>query len=827
MESETLENCQISAMPETSTSSSWPILRGCFDDVVTCESSISAVDDSCSDHTSPKSPLVLRRPSLDSGPCEITLLFTQQHEIKQVYIRSTAKVYEIYCATNEKSENEYLCTVRCGIVARDEELHQEADGLGCSTTSSRSIDEVHSRTDSGSSTDGDGWVDIKLNKSSRVDTGDTSLSKKEESCLVQIIQDRFEATAEISDGDPVISITLRLLSIQSGDYIYVDEVYVFADPVVSADNHCSVSSPEASSGGAMLSMFLPTLLQLSKSRMSKVQEHRGFDAGERSVNQDTAHVSTGTAVTSTNIVQTADLPNMASNGAFVHQPNHLLQLPNSDNRTHLTSRENDSACNKMEQTLQELVSRVTKIEELCLRFEKNMLKPIINMETRLERVEQHLESFIKNPQFPRTGCTIYSAPEFSCNESESDSICIGGNDSSVTLTSESSKKDDCCPSELCIPTLKSASTLESESISASQLLPGLIISAPEFSNTDEEEAIDSLEAIVGSPKVIKKPMSIDDALASALAGFVSSALTNPLERNVTVQEAEMVCGSERSGTTSPSTLSMALEKQLECTEMVEQENFSAIEGVGNTFASASVHSDEHQLSSVPIDGGNTSSKDVMVTEDPYLAVSGGEETTEAVDENYRVLYEGGSKTPHDSSAYSLGETEKKGSIAGIGCTESYHDASQTIVSDFCDSLSVIESAPSKNVDSFPDGNPNACPAVLQDIIQLPSPAIVDFSVPMLDVKFSSSESGRSSLESLLVDKPDIESDVPCLREDDTSSFNEHYDLVVVEDEQSVDPETDNSKLLYDDVFNSDYMASEIELQDSSYCSNQDMCSSLI
>ncbi|KAL9226451.1 hypothetical protein vseg_002264 [Gypsophila vaccaria] len=758
----------------SSPSSSWPILGGCLEDVVTCESSISAIDDSgCgADLTTRKSPLVLRRPSLDSPPCEISLLFTQQHEIKQVYIRSSAKVYEIYCATNEKSGNEYLCTVRCGIVAKDEELQLETDVVGSvSTTSCTSIDEVHSRTESGSSTDGDGWVDLKLNKSSRADSGDTSLSKKEERCLLPVNQECFEATAEISDGEPVMSITFRLLSIQSGDHIYIDEVYVFADPVASADNHCSVSSLETSSGSAMLSMFIPTLMQLSKSRMSKVQEHSGF-AGERSMNQDTEQHST----------------------------------------------ENNIACNKMEQTLHELVSRVTKIEEFFLRFEENMLKPIINMETRLERAEQHLETYIKNPQFIRTGCARYSAPEFSCNESESDSMCIGGNGSPVTLRSELSKENDYCPPEFCIPTLKSELALESESIRASQLLPGLSVSAPEYSNNDDEEEIKAFEAVIGSPKAMKKPMSIDDALASALAGFVTSALTKPLECNVAVEEAEMVCRSA---------LSMALEKQLECTEMVEQEDFSDMEGVANKFVLASVDSDEHQLSSAPIGGGNTSSKDAVVTEEQYVAVvSGGEETTQGVDGNNHVLCEGSSKTSNNSSVDSLGGTKE---IAEIGYKESCHDASQTFDMDFCDSLSFIDSALSKNVDSFSDGKLNACPAVLQDIIQLQSPAKVDFSVPMLDVKFSSSDnkSAKSSLVSLLVDKPNIECDVPCVREDDMISYNETYDLIVVEDENSGDAEIDNSKLLYDDDYDSVYMASETEQQDSSYCSSENMCTSLI
>ncbi|KAH9611988.1 hypothetical protein KSS87_007150 [Heliosperma pusillum] len=797
------------------TSSSWTIISGSLDEAITCESTEIAIDDS-----NRKSPLILRRPSPDSGPCEITsitsfpsliisplifvisaclILFTQQHEVKQVYIRSTSKVYEVYCATDEKSEDEYLCTVRCGIAARDEELQLEVDGIGSiSTKSDKSVDEVHSRTDSGSSTDVDGWVDVKLNKSSRVDAEDSSFSKKEDNCIIQVIQDRFEATAEISDGDPVISITLRLLSIQSGDCVYIDEIYVFADPVISADAQCSVPSMATSSGSAMLSMFMPTLLRLSKSRKSKAEEHSGSAAVERCIIQDTEQHSTAAATTATNIVQREVLPNTVNNGSFVHQPNHLSQTPNPENMQHFKDRANDFPCSKIEKTLDELVSRVLKIEDLFLRFEENLLKPIVNIESRLERVEQQLESFIKNPPIPRTGCTIYSAPEFSYNESVSNSIGTGGNDCPMTQKSETIKEDDCFPPEVGLP---ASDACAESSTSAPKLLPGLIMSAPEFSYTEEDEEIDSMEAVKDSPKILKRPMSINDALASALAGFVTSTLNKPLERSDTVEEAETVVGAKRSWISSPS----ATTKQLDCTEMVEEtENFSSIEGSPKTILSALVHSDEHQLSSNPIDASNNCGKD--------------EETTEVVVGNDPVVYDGASRSQHSSAMDSIDETEYDGIIAGIGCIEGY-------VKDICSSPS--NTAPLKDVDSCSgEGIPNA---VLQEIIEMPSPGIVDFSVPVLDVKFSSLEnsSAKCFLESLLVDMPALEGEVPCIREESASCINEQSDLVVVEVEESGISESVVNKLFYAEDNGSVYMPSETELQDASDCSNKGMCASLI
>ncbi|XP_021760088.1 uncharacterized protein LOC110724906 [Chenopodium quinoa] len=180
METETLD---ISA---TNFTSSWPIIHGSLEDSITSESSISAVDSISDSDPALKPPLILRRPSPDSGPCEITISFTQQHEIKQVYVRSTARVYEIYYSADEKGENEYLCTVRCGVAAKSEELLQETNGVGSLSSSSCSPNssscDGHLRSESGGSTNEDDWVDVKVRNSSMLDEG-TSLSKKDDSCM--------------------------------------------------------------------------------------------------------------------------------------------------------------------------------------------------------------------------------------------------------------------------------------------------------------------------------------------------------------------------------------------------------------------------------------------------------------------------------------------------------------------------------------------------------------------------------------------------------------------------------------------------------------------
>lgn len=50
----------------------------------------------------------------------VAVLFSGQYEIRRIYVQSTARVYEIYYAADERSNSmEYLCTVRCDVAAKE------------------------------------------------------------------------------------------------------------------------------------------------------------------------------------------------------------------------------------------------------------------------------------------------------------------------------------------------------------------------------------------------------------------------------------------------------------------------------------------------------------------------------------------------------------------------------------------------------------------------------------------------------------------------------------------------------------------------------------
>uniref|UniRef100_A0A803LC02 Uncharacterized protein n=1 Tax=Chenopodium quinoa TaxID=63459 RepID=A0A803LC02_CHEQI len=795
METETLD---ISA---TNFNSSWPIIHGSLEDAITSESSISSVDSV----PALKPPLILR------------LSFTQQHEIKQVYVRSTARVYEIYYSANEKGENEYLCTVRCGVAAKSEELLQETDGVGslpissCSPNSSSC--DGHLRSDSGGSTNEDDWVDVKVRNSAMLDEG-TPLSKIDESCMERGNQDYFEATAEISDADPFLSITLRLLSIQSGDCIYIDEVYVFADPVVSIDTNSSTNAPESSSESAKMSLLIPTLLSLSNIRRNQMQEQSDSAVGERK-HQDTGVKSTSTFVSS-NTSQSESIQGTTLNSAPVHmsQPEFPMQKPDSQMNPHSNSERNELSCSRIEKTLDELVSRVAKIEDFFLRFEEKMVKPISNMEGRLERVEQQLELFAKTVGSVKA-CNRISAPDFSGIDSESKSIFNEGNGSPSTTNSESIKKDESRPPDMSIPSSDVYSSpsvlpnnMSSSSSNAAPLIPSLVVTAPDFSCVDDEGESDACEAVKDSPKGnLKKPLSINDALASALAGFLSSASKD----TDVVEETAYISSKEENGSPCPSE------------------------------SSDSILSDEHVVSSVDVDWYNISTKDdIVLTEKEFFnAGKGFEETTESVELQNCVIEEGKSEKSLDISVLNevilenldVVKTDIDDSrLDRFG--EADDDSNRTFIfgstdSPAIDSSTAASGVPAAIIDSC-SGEEMAreCPGMLLNILKLQSPAVVDFGTPILDVKFLSQEklSATSSFDALLMDVPDVCSEVPCVDEDNATFFNGQHDLVMIEDGDSAISETPNNEFCLDD-YNFDCILSNREgLQE---CGIQDMGESLI
>ncbi|XP_078430002.1 40S ribosomal protein S27 [Wolffia australiana] len=307
--------------------SSWRIAGGSLRDAVCLDSSSESI---AQDAVSAAGGVLLRKPAGgDSDPCEITVIFRERHEIRRVYVRSSARVYELYYSFDDKSgDDEYLCTVRCGSTEKPVDLPRVDNGEECLKNSTAST-EVSGKSTS-SSGEEDGWVEIK----------------SPESPLIKVYH---EATAEISDLNPCMSLKIRLLSLQSKEWIHIEEIYIYADPVELEEQSPPLNQEKNIAAHPLLPMIVPALLPFSKPM------------------RDQNHGKKSTERTEQN-------------------------------------QENKNSAKDYENKMDELILRVGKMEAFLSRFEESILKPISSIDMRLQRVEEQLDAISSTPQFFKPQC---------------------------------------------------------------------------------------------------------------------------------------------------------------------------------------------------------------------------------------------------------------------------------------------------------------------------------------------------------------------------------------------------------------------------------------
>ncbi|KAI3676656.1 hypothetical protein L1987_86268 [Smallanthus sonchifolius] len=524
-----------------SSETSWTVSRGSLDSVVTFESFDFPID---SESTCRKPPVLLVPPSSsDFEPCEIKLNFAQKHEIRQVYVRSTARVYEIYYAPALQSDNEYLCTVRCSAASVDDNSFPATDVKEAEVNSEGPSDILPKARVVGENKTGtneDDWVEVKL----PVCPDQTSNNSRN-------YQDFYEATAEINDSEPCMSLTVRLLSLQSKGCVYVDEVYVFADPIDFNDSENQTVNAETSAGSSLMTMLVPTLLGLTKSRPVPIHDQNSSNPVGKPIKTE---FEPTTSTNPVNLVHQQDetLRKPSEPKAELTQSQLPVSTPDKDKVCDWTKR-NEFSYTRTEVLLEQLVARVSRIEDICMRFEENMLKPMNNMEARLQRVEQQVELLGRRPV----------SPSFSRLEPDPRSISNDGHGSQFSDESESERTGS----------FSTETHKPPEDIS--------VATVQEFSCDEKVEMNDVLE--LPKKEKPKKTVSIDDALlAAALAGF--SSFTKPND-SFTVESNEEEClehnqasidtthGSNTDGEEEPSVSSKSLKAT--APEFIGEENDEA------------------------------------------------------------------------------------------------------------------------------------------------------------------------------------------------------------------------------------------------------------
>ncbi|KAF4346726.1 hypothetical protein F8388_016789 [Cannabis sativa] len=757
MESETT-----TTNPLNSSTTNWSISRGSLLKSITFDSSLSPIDGDgdgdCEDlSSSSNDPLVLKPSVSDSGPCEITICFAQKHEVQQIYVRSTARVYEIYYESNPQNGKEYLCTVRCGIAARDEQVLQAIDKEDVASASSKGACDGESKENirnDGSRSSEDEWVDVKVPDNSRP----------------KITQDYYEATAQINDADPCISITIRLLSVQNKDCVYVDEVYVFADPVESDDSEKEVDKKENSTGNSLMTMLLPTLMQMSKTKgstrmedkqTSEVQKKQncvesGSEAAQFISAATTIQREGNSSVADRQRVEFRDINRASVSTAQLQTP---VQVSHSESNDHVG------------RALDQLSSRMGRMENLFLRFEESLLKPIHSIEARLHKVEQHLEVLAnkqKDSELPT--CSRFCAPNFSLVQSDSNSNSLINSEIGYARCEEAESNIKSVHSELQTNSVNDFS----DSVNATQLLPSLVVTAPEFSTDDEEEENCVSETINDSS--VDKPrerMTVDDALASALARLVSSVSIQTEDHSPTLSVKAPEFPSEedieefRLGTGETATINV-VDNNNQSEKTVEEDD----------------EQDQH-IKRVEKDRAGSETSNGLVCDNDDIQDHSLQNQTDAIDSDTK-------QEDATSDSVTAVEIMKEGEVGTDSNNGLVHDKIDDIPDHSIQNPTDATGSETKEEEGSKKD-------VLTDIVELPLPhaaSVVDFETSVLDVKFLSLSScdRNCPLETLLCDLPNSKSEEYFVEESDDMDPNDHQhsDLISVEeDEPPLGPATNN------------------------------------
>ncbi|KAL5543534.1 hypothetical protein UlMin_007318 [Ulmus minor] len=786
-----------------SSATNWAVARGSLVNSVTFESSLSPIDEDDTDlNSTPKTPLLLQPPASDSAPCEITISFTQKHEFRQIYVRSTARLYEIYYEPNLQSGREYLTTVRCGIAAREEGVLQTIDNEEIpSATPNGSRDNLpkENLSNSGcpSTSSEDEWVEIKVRNATVLDKKD-NVSSKFCSDQEKRTQDYYEATAEINDAYPCVSLTLRLLSVQCKDRVYIDEVYVFADPVDSSDSENPVVQGESSSGNSLMAMLLPTILQMSKTKATtRTQDKHTSDSLEKQNFEDSGSETGNSTLVATKVQQEENFSDsghqLVESWDKKRASEDAVPLKSPPKVPHNESKPEFSPNNRAERALDELASRMGRIEDLFLRMEENLLRPINSIEARLHRVEEQLEVLINKPKNSELlPGTRFVAPNFSFMESDSNSFYQGGNDYPYCDELESNNKD--------------IHNDVSDSVNAIQLLPTLVFTAPEFSNCDDDEenhASDEVsDSLVDEPRAA---LSIDDVLASALAGFVSSIAVRPQnftptlsikapefsnEEDVKVDQKSSPGAQYEVGTDgieitndSPSNVSRlySVDHSEKIAETIDGESQHHHEGEKEDEPELIDEKDEPELINEKNEPELNNEKDEQPCHDKALMDSC--QIAEEV-ENRELSIETNILVPN--------KTENRDQFLLHQTDDIDSDTTEQKATPNGDSIAAVEVKKGPNKD------------ILLDMLEFShATSVVNFETPVLDVKFVSQDSGDSNspLEALFPGLQESKSETTHVEEkSDTPPSDEHHDLISVEDGEQVGPASENQFYLDFDYY---------------------------
>lgn len=558
-----------------------------------------------------------------------------------------------------------------------------------------------------------------------------------------------------------------MLSLQNKGCIFVDEIYVLGDPIEPSDPENRVGQTENSAGSSLMAMFMPALVQLSKSRTAgQVLGNQTFDSKENQKSQELGSKETDSISVANNIQKGGDSGSGDRHEEKLHEPVKATSIPahmEMPAQVSDTVRKHDSPSSHVDKVLDQLVSRVSRIEDFFLTFEDRMLKPINSIDARLQRVEQQLEELTKKPQNYGLRCTRISAPEFSWHES--DDNFFDNNENSVV-------ESDLKGCTVAIPADDVA-----DSSNNSQSHSSLILTDSVSSNAGDEEENNVLETTGSANDKPKLAMSVDEALASALAGFLSSVSAEPHKyiQALAIKAPEF---SVEEDNTSGKRSSPEVEGRRATDPPI---CFNAVDITECTNESLSTSSN--------ISCSESEVKATKSDDDHHPEKADGEGKDDSLEWSIHSVVAASSPEVATEDKKNIEVSDRVNHISDDAC----ETGNQLLESQSDDGSegAVLNSESSINEEVVKDQSDKD---VLRDLKFSCASSVLDFEIPILDVKFVSQETSnvKSPFEALLDDVPETNLEAPYAKEDDDSSESFQQDnLISVDDTEFTSPANGN------------------------------------
>lgn len=548
-------------------------------------------------------------------------------------------------------------------------------------------------------------------------------------------------------------------------------------------------------GSSLMALLAPTLmqLQLSKSGIGDTKNDYSNKKLKDPISHDVGlHGAVSTTATHEPLPEVT--PSVSSQQAATYNVGHTAANASEPNKTHAPNRVPDGVVNqnittndqqsRIEKALNELISRVIKIEDTCSRFEENMQKPISSIDERLSRVENQLSALTMIPQSSKLASGIrFTAPDWSCIESTSNSSDV---DESNPICGTSNTHG--------IPSvsLPAQPPGNGSSINVETMEVPLSISCTKLHNeTNDSEGTDpSILIHDTSLEQPKKAVSIDDALASALAAFMCSERPETHNKGFSIRAPEYLTseGSENSNGDGHSSVS-------HCTETMssirhdDEDEVTVIDSLCKenipSFSNNVIHKvqdlPDNDPSSDQIEQHNEGSLFCEPDNISQFMNSEGPRVKEHDESCSSDKFEAGAQCVSDEEAYAHGDNYDSAKAECIFGEQADSDDSIH--------LRMENEVGDSQQKAWHDKNTTNQKALFQvtELARAPSP--VKFDTSVLNVMFVSGNisSTSSSLEALLTDTvPFSQVETPYDAEDSISSdTTADHDFISMEKETSI------------------------------------------